>query len=156
MRVIVVRLDCLSELALASRARCGQANKAKVIMNLNQVTLPSTNVDRSAAFYRTLGFTQIVSSLPTYARFECPTGGSTFSLHQVEMEPQGSGVVVYFECDDVDEAFRRLEDLGVVFESAPKDQPWLWREAYLRDPHGNLICLYHAGESRRNPPWRIA
>ena len=34
-------------------------------MNLNQVTLPATNVERSAEFYRALGFTQIVSDLPS-------------------------------------------------------------------------------------------
>jgi hydroxymethylpyrimidine/phosphomethylpyrimidine kinase len=34
-------------------------------------------------------------------------------------------------------------------------QPWLWREARLRDPFGNLICLYKAGEHRRHPPWRV-
>jgi hydroxymethylpyrimidine/phosphomethylpyrimidine kinase len=33
--------------------------------------------------------------------------------------------------------------------------PWLWREARLRDPSGNEICLYHAGANRRFPPWRI-
>ena len=49
-------------------------------MNLNQVTLPATNVERSADFYRRLGFTQIVSALPRYARFECQNG-ATFSLH---------------------------------------------------------------------------
>ena len=46
------------------------------LVDLNQVTLPSTDVARSAAFYRALGFTQIVSKLPSYARFECPSGGS--------------------------------------------------------------------------------
>ena len=40
--------------------------------------------------------------------------------------------------------------------SGPTDQSWLWREAYLKDPDGNLICLYHAGANRRFPPWRIA
>ena len=25
----------------------------------------------------------------------------------------------------------------------------------LRDPAGNLIALYHAGENRLNPPWRV-
>ena len=29
-------------------------------MNLNQVTLPATRVERSIEFYRRLGFTQIV------------------------------------------------------------------------------------------------
>jgi hydroxymethylpyrimidine/phosphomethylpyrimidine kinase len=31
----------------------------------------------------------------------------------------------------------------------------MWREARLRDPDGNIIFLYHAGEARRFPPWRI-
>jgi len=44
---------------------------------------------------------------------------------------------------------------GVTFESGPCDQPWLWREARLRDPDGNAICLYWAGPNRRFPPWRL-
>jgi catechol 2,3-dioxygenase-like lactoylglutathione lyase family enzyme len=124
-------------------------------MNLNQVTLPSTDVARSVAFYRALGFNEIVSDLPYYARFECPAGGSTFSLHLVDSVVSDSGVVVYFECDDLDAEFRNLTARGFEFESPPTDQPWLWREAYLRDPDRNVICLYRAGENRRNPPWRI-
>ncbi|MEO1522796.1 MAG: hypothetical protein AAFU78_18740 [Cyanobacteria bacterium J06633_2] len=41
------------------------------------------------------------------------------------------------------------------FDSEPTDQPWLWREAHLRDPDGNRLILYHAGEYRKNPPWRL-
>lgn len=124
-------------------------------MNLNQVTLPSTNVERSAEFYRRLGFTQIVSSLPRYARFECKDGGSTFSLHHFDsVNPQQA--VIYFECDDLDATYERLRGIGVKFDQEPKDQIWLWREAYLRDPDGNIICLYHAGNTRRHPPWRLS
>jgi hydroxymethylpyrimidine/phosphomethylpyrimidine kinase len=32
---------------------------------------------------------------------------------------------------------------------------YLWRVARLRDPAGNRIQLYHAGENRRFPPWRV-
>ena len=71
-------------------------------MNLNQVTLPTVDVERAAKFYRGLGFTQIVSSPPRYARFECPDGGATFSLHLVAQLPTGSGAVIYFECPDLD------------------------------------------------------
>ena len=99
-------------------------------MNLNQVTMPSNNVERSAEFYRRLGFTQIVSSLPRYARFECPDGGSTFSLHANE-SMKASQTVVYFECEDVDATYERLRALGVQFDQEPKDQIWLWREAYF-------------------------
>src|SRR5580692_10371058 len=125
-------------------------------MNLNQISLPSTDIARSAAFYRALGFTQIVSHLPSYARFECAAGGSTFSLHQVELVAANSGVIVYFECDNLDATFKELTARGFEFDSAPTDQVWMWREAYLRDPDGNVLCLYFAGENRRNPPWRIA
>jgi catechol 2,3-dioxygenase-like lactoylglutathione lyase family enzyme len=123
-------------------------------MNLNQVTLPSSDVERSAAFYRRLGFTQIVSALPRYARFECQEG-ATFSLHAFERVAP-SQTVVYFECDDVDATYKRLRKLGIEFVHEPKDQIWLWREAYLHDPDGNIICLYHAGGTRRFPPWRLS
>jgi len=63
--------------------------------------------------------------------------------------------VIYFECEDLDDEVARLQRAGVELESAPVDQRWLWREAYLRDPDGNRICLYWAGESRLHPPWRI-
>ena len=123
-------------------------------MNLNQVTLPATDVERSVEFYRRLGFTQIVSTLPRYARFECPNG-ATFSLHAFKsLTP--SHTVVYFECDDLDGTYERLRALGVEFDQAPQDQIWLWREAYLHDPDGNIICLYHAGNTRRFPPWRLS
>jgi hydroxymethylpyrimidine/phosphomethylpyrimidine kinase len=78
-------------------------------MNLNQVTLPSRDVPRSAA-----------------------------------------------ECEDLDARVAALQGVGVDFEEPPTDRPWLWREAWLRDPDGNRICLFRAGANRRNPPWRLA
>ena len=124
-------------------------------MNLNQVTVPSTNVARAVVFYKRLGLIQIVESLPKYARFVCPDGETTFSIHVADQMPTVPGIVVYFECDDLDERVVQLKQAGLSFESDPVDQSWLWREAYLRDPDGNLICLYYAGENRLNPPWRM-
>lgn len=125
-------------------------------MNLNQVTLPVVDFDRSVAFYRDLGFALIVHSPPRYARFECPEGDATFSLHAVATPVGDTGVVVYFECADLDERVGRLLAAGFEFSRLPTDEPWLWREARLRDPSGNVICLYRAGDNRRNPPWRVA
>ena len=124
-------------------------------MDLNQVTVPCIDLDASVAFYRLLGLRLIVFDPPDYARFECPVGDATFSLHREVRSPDAPGVVVYFELEDVDAAVRQLAAAGLRIESGPQDQPWLWREAYLRDPAGNRICLYHAGENRRNPPWRL-
>jgi catechol 2,3-dioxygenase-like lactoylglutathione lyase family enzyme len=124
------------------------------ILNLNQVTLPAIDVMASVAFYRRMGFRQIVDS-PHYARFECPDGDSTFSVHQVNSIAPDSGVVIYFESKSLDDEVRRLQAAGVVFDQTPRDERWLWREARLRDPSGNTICIFWAGNNRKNPPWRI-
>jgi catechol 2,3-dioxygenase-like lactoylglutathione lyase family enzyme len=39
-------------------------------MNLNQITIPSLDLEKSVAFYKTLGLHLIVDALPSYARFE--------------------------------------------------------------------------------------
>ena len=124
-------------------------------MKLNQVTVQSTDVARAVEFYKRLGLILIVESLPKYARFVCPDGDTTFSIHVADETAGAPRVVVYFECDDLDERVGQLKQAGISFESGPADQPWLWREAYLRDPDGNVICLYYAGENRLNPPWRL-
>ena len=124
-------------------------------MDLNQVTVPCVDLDASVAFYRGLGLRLIVREPPDYARFECPVGCATFSVHRVPHLPESSGIVVYFEIDHLDRTVQQLVARGYHFEEGPLDQPWLWREAYLRDPVGNRICLYQAGQNRRNPPWRL-
>ena len=124
-------------------------------MDLNQVTLPALDVAESADFYNRMGLLQIVDS-PHYARFECPDGDATFSLHAVDSISPGHGVTVYFEHEALDELCADLEARGFEFEQQPADRSWLWREAILIDPAGNRICLYRAGENRKYPPWRVS
>ena len=124
-------------------------------MRLNQVTVPSTEVTKSVEFYKRLGLIQIVDSPPKYARFVCPDGDATFSVHHYDELSAGARPVVYFECENLDDTVGELKRRGLEFVSDPVEQSWLWREAYLQDPDGNLICLYEAGENRLNPPWRI-
>jgi catechol 2,3-dioxygenase-like lactoylglutathione lyase family enzyme len=124
-------------------------------MDLNQITVPATDVAASVAFYRLLGLRLIVDSVPRYARFECPDGNSTLSVEHVDEKPTGHGIVIYFECAELDLEVESLKSKGITFESDPTDQSWLWREARLRDPANNAICLFRAGENRKNPPWRV-
>lgn len=123
-------------------------------MNLNQVTLAALNISESILFYQKMGFTLIVET-EHYARFECPEGESTFSIHHTELAAKNSSLIVYFEHQDLDHKVIQLQKLGLIFFQEPRDEPWLWREARLYDPSGNVICLYRAGENRKNPPWRI-
>ena len=111
-------------------------------MNLNQITIPVTNVPKSIEFYEKLGLRLIVKSLPHYARFECIEGSSTFSLHKVEILPKGEGIWIYFEVASLDSFVNTLIDKGIIIEELPNDKPWLWREARLKDPDNNQIILF--------------
>jgi hydroxymethylpyrimidine/phosphomethylpyrimidine kinase len=138
----------------------GPIGQAKVRLDvgagprLNQVTVTGTNYERSVEFYTKLGLKQIVDNPPDYARFET-AGGGTFSVQIDPEETVNATTAVYFECDDLDDRVEKLARSGIPFEHGPRNQPWMWREARLRDPDGNIIFLYKAGESRRFPPWRI-
>jgi catechol 2,3-dioxygenase-like lactoylglutathione lyase family enzyme len=125
-------------------------------MNLNQVTIYSTNPTGSIEFYQKLGLRLIVDSAPRYVRFECPDGDSTLSIHITENVSNFQNTVLYFECENLDEEVKRLKGLGLTFEQEPIDQTWLWREAHLKDVDGNKVILFYAGENRKNPPWRVS
>ena len=84
-------------------------------MNLNQITIPSLDLEKSIPFYEKLGLNLIVKSLPNYARFVCPDGYSTFSIHRVEKLPIGDGIYVYFECENLDAYVNDLIQKGIEF-----------------------------------------
>ncbi len=116
-------------------------------LTLNQLVVPLKDYEASRDFYRALGLTLIVDAPEHgYARFEAP-GGATLSIH-------GDDMGVNFECDDLDAAIAKARAAGIAFDG-PVDQPWLWREAWTRDPAGTRVLLYQAGENRRYPPWRV-
>jgi hydroxymethylpyrimidine/phosphomethylpyrimidine kinase len=122
---------------------------------LNQVTITGKDYSKSVQFYRRLGLKQIVDSPDNgYARFEL-WGGTTLSVQIDPEEEIAPTTAIYLECDDLDSRVEQLARNGLPFEHGPRNQPWMWREARLRDPSGNIIFLYKAGEARRFPPWRL-
>jgi catechol 2,3-dioxygenase-like lactoylglutathione lyase family enzyme len=127
-------------------------------MRLNHVTVAVSDVERAVDFYKRLGLRQIVANYPHYARFACPDGDSTFSLAALPPGQQlpPPSTTVHFECDDLDRTVADLKAGGIAFEQDPVDQPYLWREAILEDPDGNVLFLFHAGTNRLDPPWRLA
>jgi len=124
-------------------------------MNLNQITIPSLDLYKSVPFYKKLGLLLIVDATPDYARFECPEGDATFSIHKVDELPKGEGLSIYFECSDLDAHVKDLLEKGIVFEELPNAKRWLWGEARLRDLDNNHLILFYGGENRKNPPWRV-
>jgi len=92
----------------------------------------------------------------THARLKCPDGESTLSVNIAENVVANESSTLYFECDDLDAKVTELKRLGLKFDEDPTDRPWLWRQAYLKDPNRNKICLFYAGENRKNPLWRLS
>lgn len=125
----------------------------RINMDLNQVTVQSSNIVDSISFYQKLGLKLIVEN-DNYARFECPNGNATFSVHAIGT-PQTGNTVVYFEVNDLEDKVRDLESKGIRFNKPPTQEPWLWYEATVIDPSGNEVCIYSAGDNRKNPPWRV-
>jgi catechol 2,3-dioxygenase-like lactoylglutathione lyase family enzyme len=124
-------------------------------VQLNHVTLAVCDVEASAAFYTRLGLVQLVASYPDYARLLSPQGDTTLSLQRVEHGSPTPSASIHFEVEDVDSVVHELEQSGFQFLQAPIDQPYLWREAVLLDPDGHRLFIYHAGENRLDPPWRL-
>ncbi|MDE4140716.1 MULTISPECIES: VOC family protein [Rhodobacterales] len=124
-------------------------------MDLNQVLIEVQDFPESIEFYTKFGLRLIVSERGEYARFEMPSGSATFSIYQSGQIAVGN-TVIYFEVDDVDQKFTELRERGIAFKGEPKDQTFRWRTAHLNDPSGNKLCLFHAGNERRFPPWRLS
>jgi uncharacterized glyoxalase superfamily protein PhnB len=95
---------------------------------------------------------QVDSHAGAYARLKSPAGTATIAPHVVEpgqaITPKAEGVRLYFEVKGLDAFCKALARKGVKFDQMPKDMPWGWRHAYLRDPDGREISLYWAGEAR--------
>ncbi len=125
-------------------------------LNLNQITIPVFDIEKSIQFYEILGLKLIVKSLPHYARFECPDGDATFSLHKVEkLSSVENSIWIYFEVKELDLFVNQLMQQKIEVEEMPNEKPWMWQEARLKDLDGNQLILYYAGDNRKNPPWRI-
>lgn len=124
-------------------------------MDLNQITIPVRDFAEGIAFYSMLGLRLIVRNAEAlYARFELPSGATTLSIYE-DRDAKPGDAILYFEVEDVDRRHAELCAAGILFQSAPTDQGWRWREAHFADPTGNRLCLFHAGADRRFPPWRL-
>ena len=130
-----------------ARKRSGDA------LQFNHAMIYTTKLPRALEFYRhALGF-EVVDTYPgAYARLRSPSGGTTIALHVVDsgqkMNAETEGLRLYFEVKGLDAFCKALEKKGVKFDQTPKDMPWGWKHAYLRDPDGHEISLYWAGKAR--------
>ena len=63
-------------------------------------------------------------------------------LHLESFKPERAGKTgAFLRVIDVDALFDEISARGAVSQLPPTDQTWGNREAHIRDPDGNVLCL---------------
>jgi catechol 2,3-dioxygenase-like lactoylglutathione lyase family enzyme len=120
---------------------------------LTHIWLLVEDMPRARAFYRdTLGM-ELLNDLGEYVEFK-PNATFYFALFTraafelgepaIPVTPaDGQRAVLALQVDALDPFYERLHEQGADIVSAQKSHPeWGLRTIFLRDPDGNLICLY--------------
>ena len=135
------------------KAHAKHAATGGLRLEFNHAMIYTQDYPRALEFYRNgLGF-KLVDEYPGgYARLQSPGGRTTIALHCLEkdqrMDAAREGLRLYFEIKQLDTFCKQLAAQGVKLDQMPKDMPWGWRHAYLRDPDGHELSLYWAGQKR--------
>ena len=114
--------------------------------DLELVFVYVSDIDRSVSFYRdVLGIPleQDARDSDWYAaRFPSGVRFALHSAHEGAMPQPPGSVIVDFVIDDVDEAMRRLERVGVAIRSVMRER---WGSTIeVADPDGHRVQLYEA------------
>jgi catechol 2,3-dioxygenase-like lactoylglutathione lyase family enzyme len=117
-----------------------------VAASLSHLFLHVTSLGRARAFYVDgLGLALLVGSGEDGSGYMRLGGGDGFTIGVEERPPAevgALGIEIVVRVDDVDATYRRLQAAGVFFESAPADQEWGMRHAWLRDADGYRVSIY--------------
>lgn len=118
------------------------------------VTIFARDIARSAAFYGdVLGFSETYrfprTGTPMHVEFSA--GGTTVAVssdaglasHGMPASSPGHPFEIGFKTDDVDAAISELRAKAVTIVREPFDSEAGNRVAYIADPDGNWISLYH-------------
>lgn len=125
-------------------------------LRFNHAMIYTRAVGALLRFYKeTLGFELIESMEGEYARLKSRGSDTTIAIHNFKSESPlhtGGGIRIYFEVPALYEFCTSLEEKGVEFMQRAEKMPWGWDHAYLKDPDGNEISLYSAGDLRLKKP----
>jgi len=114
------------------------------LSQIGQIALPTTDVDRSEAFYGGVLGLRKLYRFGDLTFFDC--AGVRLLLEKVkdpaDLVPQGC---LYFRCADIALAVAELEKRGLTFAGKPHliarmDDHDLWM-AFFKDPDGHTLAL---------------
>lgn len=119
------------------------------------VFLYSNNPDKSAEWYKALGFRLAqVHDMPGGLKvYSFDVSGRTITIGPtgpfepehtqawLRAKPWGAGAVLMPQVKDVDALHARATEVGAEIVEAPTDQPWGARTVVLRDPDGYWLMF---------------
>ena len=112
-----------------------------VIKRIWDITLTVRDLKRAVDFYeRVLGL-QKKYEFKDYAGFDC--GGVEIGLKTwggLE-KPRKGEPCIDFLVEDIEDAYKRLQEKGVKVIEEPKETPWGSRILVFEDPDGNTLQL---------------
>jgi catechol 2,3-dioxygenase-like lactoylglutathione lyase family enzyme len=117
-------------------------NGRRVIESISAVTLAVSEMARSVAFYRALGFELLAGG--DEAGFTTFGVGPGFLNLQVDAAHAPVPAIwgrVIFHVDDVDAVHARALEAGLAPATAPSDATWGERYFHLRDPDGHELSF---------------
>jgi catechol 2,3-dioxygenase-like lactoylglutathione lyase family enzyme len=117
-------------------------NGRRVIESISAVTLAVSEMARSVAFYRALGFELLAGG--DEAGFTTFGVGPGFLNLQVDAAHAPVPAIwgrVIFHVDDVDAMHARALEAGLAPATAPSDATWGERYFHLRDPDGHELSF---------------
>lgn len=109
------------------------------IREINAVTLFITDMARSCAFYRALGF-ELKFGGDTAAFTSFHAGRSFLNLNAGEPARPDGGLTI-FHVDDVDAQHALAIAAGLSPDFAPEDASWGERYFHIRDPDGYMLSF---------------
>jgi predicted enzyme related to lactoylglutathione lyase len=124
------------------------------VPQLDAITIPVEDMDRTLEFYRLLGLSTPVrtdcgyasADQPRTVRIEWTTGmADGRGGSDTRRRPDTIGIGIAVRCSDpaeVDATYRAVVAAGHTGLTEPFDAPWGSRHSQLLDPHGNVIDLF--------------
>lgn len=112
-----------------------------MIKRVNWLEIKVTDIKEATRFYRDVLGLKVKQEWRNYLIFDLP-GTITLALMADGKKGRKEGAPnIYFAVENLDEAYERLKEKGVVFVEPPKKQYWGGYAALFVDPDENLFYL---------------
>ena len=115
-----------------------------MIQKIGQIGVSIKNMERAIEFYKEVLGLPLLFHTETMAFFDCNGQRLLLSLPEKE-EFANSSSIIYFQVEDIKEAFEKLIEKGVSFIDQPhvvakmgNTETWM---TFFKDPEGNTHAL---------------